>query len=235
MVFSNSSDGSGLLQECERICNLGATGITSVAVKIKDFTARINNALDRFYAIAFQFDQLWNFDDSTNTDLPIATTNLVSGTGDYLFDSELLQVTQVFAKDSSGIFHELEPQDDRNEPSAYITRVSGVPTKYELVGNSIILDMNPSYSSTDGLKVTFKRNGVKFTAADSAQAVGIPSLFHPYLARYASYQYCVEKGLKHSNAVKQLVMEDEAAIKTFISNRAKPKRSGLRVRQESNK
>lgn len=236
MVFSNTSAGSGLIQECERITNLGAAGITGNATKLSDFTARLNNALDRFFALAFQFDSLWNFDDSTNTDLPIATTSLISGTRDYLFASELLEVTEVFVKDSAGTFHQLDVQDDKNTPDAYLlSDGSGTPTTYELVGNSIILNPSPNYSSSGGLKVTFKRNGNKFTSADSAQAVGIPSLFHPFLARYASYQYCVEKSLRNANAVKQLIVEDEAALRTFISNRAKPKRAGLRVAQEDNR
>lgn len=236
MVFSNTSDGSGLIQECERITNLGVAGITSNAQKLKDFTARLNTGIDRFFSLAEQYDMLWNFDDANNTDLPIATTNIVSGTRDYLFDAELLQITEVFVKDSGGTFHILDVQDDKNTPHSYLLDdSSGTSTTYELVGNSIILNPSPNYSSTGGLKVTFKRNGNKFTAVDSAQAVGIPSLFHPFLARYASYPYLVEKSLKHANAVKQLIMEDEMAIKTFISNRAKPKRAGLRVVQESNR
>jgi hypothetical protein len=236
MVFSDSSGGLGLLQECERICNLGAGGITSVAQKLKDFTARINNGIDRFYSIVFQYDVLWNFDDRNQTDLPIATTSLVSGTRDYQFDSELLQFVQAFAKDSSGTFHELTQQDDRNTPHAYLVDdSSGTPTSYELVGNSIIVNPAPNYNSSGGLKVVFKRNGVKFTATDSSQPVGIPTLFHSYLARFASHPFLLEKSLKHANAVKQQILEDEQAIRTFVSTRAKPRRAGLGVKVEKNR
>jgi hypothetical protein len=235
MVFNNIVDGTGLIQEIERICNLGATGITSNSQKLIDFTARINNGLDRFYSIAFKYDALWNFDDRNQTDLPIATTNIVSGMGDYLFDDELLQVTEVFAKDSSGTFHALDVQDDEDDPAAYLNAVSGIPSRYELVGNSIIISDTPNYNSTSGLKVTFKRNAPKFIPSNGSVPVGIPSLFHPYLARYAAFPYLVEKSLKHAGAVKQLILEDEAAIAQFISNRAKPKRIGLRVRQQDNR
>ena len=235
MVFSDTTYAQdGLIQECERITNLGAGGI--VGQKLKDFTARINQGVDRFYSIAFQYDSLWNFDDRNHGDLPIATTNIVSGQRDYLFDDELLMVTQVFAKDSNGVFHEILPQDDKTDPNAYILDdVSGAPTSYELVGNSIILNPAPNYASSGGLKVTFKRNGRKFSFGDGSVAIGLPSLFHGYLARFASFPYCVEKSLKHAGAVKQSIMEDEIAIKEFVSNRAKPKRIGLRVSQENNR
>lgn len=240
-VFNDTTQvQDGLIQECEDICNLGATGISGNTSKLKTFTRRLNQAKDRFFTLAFQFDQLWNFDDRVYADsdqnLPIATTSIVSGTRDYLFDDELLQVTQVFAKDSNGTFHELLPQDDRNDPQAYlVSDTAGTPTHYELVGNSIILNPSPNYSSSGGLKATFKRNGDKFAYTDGGVPIGVPSLFFKYLANHASYPYLVEKSLNHANAVKQLILEDEAAIKTFISNRAKPKRAGMKVVQESNR
>src|SRR3990167_1323241 len=183
-VYSDSTYAQdGLLQECEDICNLGAAGITGNTAKLRTFTRRLNQAKDRFLTIAFKFDQLWNFDDSNLTDLPIATTNMVSGTKDYLFDDELLIVTQVFAKDSNGTFNELTPQDDRNTPRAYdLQSATGTPKTYELIANSIILDPTPNYNSTNGLKVVFKRNGDKFATTDGAVPIGIPSLFFNFLA-----------------------------------------------------
>lgn len=236
MIFSDTTlVQEGLIQECEDLCNLGVGGISGNTNLLKRFTARINGAIDRFYALAFRYDLNWNFDGSNQTDLPIATVNIVSGQQDYTFASELLMVTQVFAKDSNGTFHELTEQDDKNAPNVYLTTTSGVPTRYELVGNSILLDAIPNYNSTAGLKVTFKRNGVKFTYSDGAIAIGIPSLFHHFLARYASYSFLVSKGLKHAGAIGGLVVQDEMAIKEFIANRAKPKRMRMTVNQESNR
>src|SRR3990167_6998178 len=153
-VYSDSTYAQdGLIQECEDICNLGAAGISGNTARLRTFTRRLNQAKDSFYTIAFKYDTLWNFDDRRYADgdqnLPIATTNIVSGTKDYLFDDELLQFVQVFVKDSSGTFRELEQQDDRNAPRAYDLQSStGTPTKYELVGNSILLDPTPNYNST---------------------------------------------------------------------------------------
>lgn len=239
-VFSDTTYAQdGLIQECEDITGLGAGNISGNTARLKTFTRRINNATDRFYSIAFQNDSLWNMDDRRYADgdvqLPIATTNLVSGQADYLFASELLSVTQVFAKDSSGTWHELSPQDDKNSPNIYLGATSGLPTRYELVGNSIYLDPIPNYNSTAGLKVTFKRNGKRFAYTDGAIAVGIPSLFHSYLARMASLPYLIDKRISSKQDIALLIQQDEAAIAEFISNRAKPKRINLGIRQESNK
>ena len=240
-VFSDTSySQDGLIQECEDICNLGAAGITGSTALLRTFARRLNQAKDRFYTIAEKNDQLWNWDDRRYADsdqnLPIATTNIVSGTRDYLFDDSFLAVTQVFAKDSSGTFHQLSEQDDKNTPNAYlVSDGSGQPTSYELVGNSIILNPSPNYASTLGLKVTFRRKATNFLPTEGAVPISVPQIFFEYLANYASYPFLIAKGLKHAVAVKQKITELEASIGFHIANRAKPKRAGLRVKQESNR
>ncbi len=237
MLWNDTSNLTGVVQEGERICQVGIGGFSSNTNKLKEFMARCGQALDRFYAIVFKYDQLWNFDDRNQTDLPIASTNVITSQQDYQFATELLGVTQVFCKDSSGTFQELQEQDDRNDPEAYLRKQStGTPTHYELVGNSILLNPIPNYNSTLGLKVTFKRNGVK-PAHDVASDVspGIPSVFHPYIARMASLPYLIDRQMNNKNDVAALVEKDEIAIREFISNRAKPKRAGLRIKAESNK
>lgn len=240
-VFNDTTGAQdGLIQECEDICTLGAGGISGNTALMKTFTRRLNQAKDRFYTIAFRFDKLWNWDDRRYADgdvnLPIATTNLTSGMMDYLFSSELLMLTQVFAKDTSGVFHEIVPQDDRTTPNAYlVSDGSGVPTTYELVGNSILLSPVPNYNSTAGLKVVFKRKAVNFSYTDGAVAISVPEIFFKYLANAASYPFLLENNLKHAGAIKQEIIEGELAAANFIANRALPKRNRLTVRQESNK
>lgn len=238
MVFSDTNNRQGLIQECERICGLGAGSISGDTELLKDFTARLNNAKDRWFSLAFQYDALWNFDSTKQSDLPIATTNLVSGTKEYaltLFHTEVLVLTQLFAKDPSGVFHELKAQEDKENPTAYtLTNANDTPTTYELVGNSLLLDPTPNYNSTGGLKLVFKRNDTNFAYTDGGVPVGIPSLFHAYLAREASLSFASERGLRNSNDIALMVVRDENAIKEFISNRAKPKRLGLRITAENN-
>lgn len=239
-VFSDTNyDQDGLIQECEDITGLGDGGISGNSTRLKSFTRKLNNALDRFHALAFQYDATWNFDDRSYADndrtLPIATTSIVSGQQDYLFDEELLMVTQVFCKDSNGTWKELKVQDDKNSPNIYVGVTSGTPETFELVGNSIILNPTPNYNSADGLKVTFKRTGRRFSYDDGALSIGIPSLFHEYLARYASQSYLERHGKNNKEDNFRHILLDEEAIKLFVSNRAKPKRVRIGITQESNK
>lgn len=64
---------------------------------------------------------------------------------------------------------------------------------------------------------------------------GIPSIHHPYLARYAALQFLIEKNLRQANALSQMVQADEASITRFIASRGKDIRPHLSVRQENNR
>jgi hypothetical protein len=237
-VFNDTTYADqGLIQECEDICNLGEGGISGNTAKLRTFTRRLNIAKDRFYLLAQKYGILWPFDEVTQTDLPIFDTDLESGIPDYALDGDIRTVIQVFAKDSNGTVHELLPQDDRTAPNSYLTDEGGTPTHYELVGNSLMLYPIPNYTTVDGfgLTVVGEREGVKFTTGSGTAAIGVPSMFFDYLANHASYPYCTSKSLKHSPAVLNEILKGELALANHISNRAKPKRSGIRIHNESNK
>jgi hypothetical protein len=237
-VFNDTTGAQdGLIQECEDICKLGEGGISGSTSNMKTFTRRINKAKDKLASIAFRYDSLWNYDGDDQSDLPIdASGDIVSGTQTYAFDPELLMLSQIFIKDPNGTFHELTEQDDRNAPDSFTSTATGVPTKYKLIGNSFMFNITPNYNSTDGIKVVFKRVGDRFSYTDGAAAIGFPSIIFEYIANKASLPFLRETKLPHYAAVKQDVLEAETIhIPHFFANRGKPKRSGFRIAQESNK
>lgn len=224
MVFSNSTTEDGLIQEVDRIC-----GTTDNNYTLKAKTSRINQGLDRFITLALMNDGDWQFDDVNETDLPIGTANIVSGQYDYSFASEVLMVTKMLVADSAGNFHEIPQVDQYDESSRNIFKQpsgnSGIPNKYDILGNSILLDPVPNYSYSNGLKIVFKRNAVKFVSTDTTATPGIPSIFHPYLCRFASLPFLIEKKLPQRNDVASQILMDEEAIKDFMSNRDRTKRT----------
>ena len=237
MQFNDTSNLTGLIQECERICLLGTAGITGVTNQLKNFTVRLNMALDRFFTIALTHDGVWQFDDTNYTDLPIGTTNLVSGQQDYSFASDVISVEKVLCKDSAGNWVELYPVDDSESRSNIGARNiwllpsnnSGTPLRYDKFAASIFLDPIPNYNSTNGLKVVFKRNASKFVSSDTTKEPGIPSLFHPYLAKVASLPYLMEHNMEALETIKKEIGSsingdpyyggDELKIVNFMSRR----------------
>jgi len=60
---------------------------------------------------------------------------------------------------------------------------------------------------------------------ETSKSPGIPEIYQPYLARYASLPYLVEKSLPQVNAVAQQIQLDELAIKDYFANRDKDVRN----------
>jgi hypothetical protein len=224
MQFNAASTEDGIIQEIDRICNT-----TDNTYSLKAKTARVNQALDRFMAIALQNDGTWQFDDVNKTDLPIGEANLVSGQYDYSFAAELLMVTKVLVMDPSGNFQELPQVDQYDNRSRNIymqpSTNTGIPTKYDILANSILFDPVPNYSQANGIKVVFKRNAVKFVSTDTTLEPGIPSLFHSFLCRYAALPFLISKRLPNKNDVASQIAVDEVAIADFMANRERTSRT----------
>jgi len=181
-------------------------------------------------------DGQWLFDDFNQTDLPVGVANLVSGQYDYEFADEVLVVQKVLTKDSTGAWTELTPydfeDDELNNLWKLTTGNSGSPVRYQKLAHSILLDPVPNYASTGGLKVVFKRNAPRFVSTDTTADPGIPSIFHVYLARYASLPFLIEKNLPQANGVAALIQQDEQAIKDYFSVRSKDIRGKLKPKVE---
>lgn len=170
-----------------------------------DFLVDVNAAYDRVASLILKADSRWQWDDFNNTDLPIATTNIVSGQQDYSLAITHLTIDRVEILDSGGlIWHELDPVTQQSLKRGaevaleeYIP-TEGTPIKYMVVGNSIFLYGIPNYNMTAGLKLYFTRGPNYFVIGDisSNAAIGtkIPGfnqLFHQLLSLWPSYDYCI--------------------------------------------
>lgn len=234
MQFNESTNGTGIAQEIDRIC-----GSTPNTYPLKDKAARVNAALDRFSSLAMQFDGEWQFDDTNWTDRPVGVTDLVSGQQDYSFDPKALMVVKVLAKDSSGYWRELEPVSTNSQESRNIWELPpnnfGSPTTYDAFDSQIFLDPIPNYDSEDGLKVVYKRVGDRLLFTDSSFVPGIPIIFHPYLARHASLPFLVEHNLPQLKSIASLIEKDEQEIKDFFDMRDMHKRSSITTKWRSSR
>lgn len=241
MEFSNTTTLSGLIQEIERITQLGAGGISGSTNLLKGFTARINQALDRYCVLALMGDGKWQIDDTGASDFPIGVTDLVAGQQDYSFAADVLVVHKVLAQNAAGSWSELWPVDiqDNNSAAENIWALSansgGTPNTYDKFANSILLNPIPNYTLTGGLKVVFSRNFTKFVSTDTTATPGIPSIFHSYLALFGSYPFLRDNGKTNSQQVQMDIVRMEDAIAEFYSKRPKdePQRILLMQRRSS--
>lgn len=223
MVFSSTSDKSGLIQDIEMNIFGNYGDISGNADLLYNFTARLNRSYDKLATILMSVDGRWQFDDTNYTDLPIGSTSLVANQQDYSFDVEYLDVEKVTALDTSGnviILHPFDITDPLGR--AYLNDTTGgTPTHYDKVGGTIMLYPKPNYAKTSGLTVHYRRKPSYFAYTDTTKAPGVPAIYHRFLSLDASLDYAISKQLTAKNDLAVKVKEMEDRITETHSKRSK--------------
>lgn len=224
MVFSDTTNLSGLIQTYERLTDQGQATVSGDATKLKEVTATINRINHRVWHLIFTSTGNWQYDDGGFTDLPQATTNLTSGTSLYALPPEALTVHKLEIKDSSGNWLELTPLTKEQIGAVdEFLKTDGTPQYYRLVNGTIELFSAPNYSSTGGIKVYFDRDSVDFATSDTTKTPGFASPYHEILPIMASIEWYKVKQ-PNSPTLVQLQQDQlrlEKSIKEFYGARFK--------------
>lgn len=246
LQFSDtSSSKAGLIQECEsQVFGDNSYGrISGDASLLATFTRYINEALNRVVNLILTADGRWQFDDTNNTDFPIATTNLITTVGseqqDYTFDVSMLRILRMEVLDNTGAWRKLTSID---ETDVYDTSLSdllktpGLPIYYDKQGSSIFLYPKPlgtSVTSTGGLKVWFQRPPSYFTIMDTTKVPGFNSMYHRLAALIASRDYAMFKSLSVAKALADKVAQDEDSLVENYALRNKDEHVKLSVKRHN--
>jgi hypothetical protein len=228
VILNDPTNKQGLIQDIDF-----TTGADSIAYPLADKVRNINRALDRVAYLIQIADKKWQWEDTNNSDLPVASTNLVAGQRVYELDTTFLEILKVAIKDESGNYH-IVPQVDIYDADYRAKMIlednpiqgQSQPTVYDLHGVNILVDPIPNYSSDAGIKVWLKRNAQYFTTSDTTKEAGFNPQFHKYLSLYASYEYLSSaKGnnLQLANQIRSEMINMENAISQHYSMRNKDK------------
>ena len=225
MEFSNTTDKNGLIQDCEFWLFGSKYGtISSNSTMLKTFTSLLNRGLDSTVTVIFEADDRWEFDDTTYTDYPIATTDLVSGQKDYTLSVSHLKVTRVEAKDQNGNWILLKPIDLVDIPVARdeFHFTDAQPIYYDKLANSVFLYPAPNYDSSGGLRVYYQREPNYYISTDTTKKAGFANILHRIQSIYACYDYAVANNL--TDKITVLATEKanrELQIRNFYGRRNK--------------
>jgi hypothetical protein len=201
------------------------TKTNSTALAAADLLILVNNAYERIASLIMQSDGRWQWDDSNQTDLPIATTSLVADQNDYSLAVTHLQIERVEVKNSDGIWGVVDPidrSDIGDMPLNEYFKNSGIPDKYDILGSSIFLWPAPNYSQSASLRIYFKRAPALFTSTEVTTGTKVPgfnSLYHDLIPLWASYDYALANGLPNANQLLQEIVRKEDALKKDFSFR----------------
>jgi len=217
------------------------TSTDSNSYPIADLTRSANNAVERVVSLINRADSRWQFDDSNQTDLPVATATLTSGQQDYALATSHISIDRIEVKDQSGNWHVLSPIDvreltrDKKQAISDYKSTNGIPEEYDKMGNSIFLYPAPSYTQAASLKVFFTRPPVAFTTSDTTETPGFNSLFHNLVPLWAAYDYAVAYRPDLANGLMAEINRMEAEVEKFYGLRARDFRPRLIPPTDSNR
>jgi hypothetical protein len=180
MIYSDTTNYSGVIQIYEKLIDSGYAYISGDADRLKEATASANNKSSLVWHIIHNITGNWKYDDSNQTDLPFATTDLVLGQRRYALPSEALTVQRIEVKDEDGNWYKLTPitKEQIHEGIDDFLDDNGRPMYYSLVNGVIELYAPTDYSQSDSLKVYYDRGSVAFTTNDTATTPGFASPYH---------------------------------------------------------
>ncbi len=227
MQYNNITDKNGILQDCERYCNLGTGGITDNTDRLYDFASYTNSTLRALWHVSFRLCGNWLYEDNNQTDLPQSTTDLVNGQSTYALPSGALTVRRVEMKDTAGNWTKLKPLSLKqiSQGLGEFMKEDSQPMNYRLVGNTLELFPASNYDSTNGLKVFYDRGSVAFEYDDTTTIPGIASEYHDLIAVGASLKWLK---IKVPNSAETAQVKEDYAImeqnyKEYLANRFRDK------------
>lgn len=161
---------------------------------VTDRTRNVNISWDEVVAELYKADPNHKWDDSNNTDFPIATTALTADLDHYTMLDSSLVVYRVRMKDENGEWITLTPKI-RSELTDTELNATGTPKQYFKLAGAIFPLPVPDYSVAGGVELTFQRGGNHFTTASTTASPGFNSQFHQILSIKASKRYALANGM----------------------------------------
>lgn len=223
------------------------TKTNSTSYVAADMLIDINNAYNRVSELILVNDRKWQFEDTNNTDLPIATAALVASQQDYSLTAAFLTVDRVEVLANGGSaasgwteLTQIDQQQLKKGRQIALTSyksTAGTPTEYDLVGNSIFLYPPPSYSQAASLKIYFTRGPSEFTSADvstGTKTPGFNSLFHQLISFYVAYDYCITNIPAIAGGYLNRIQLMEQQIVDFYGMRDRDIRGGFTIATNQN-
>lgn len=233
LVFSNTSDDLGIVQQVRSFMRVDATQYPTAKI-----VASVNNWLDKVTGYAIGADRRFQWDDTNHTKLPEGTTDLNINQSDYSFLTDeqgnsivtLVGISRLLSGSNYEPLYLIDRNDEYYDSQNFgIT--SGTPTCYDKIADNIIrLDTKPPATVTAGLKFFFQRTPSYFTASDTTKSPGVSPLLHRGFVIAGAYDGALTLGLDNLQALSiELAKEEKKLIDHFaIRNQDDDQRMTMR-------
>lgn len=187
MQYNGESNNQDI---CTLADKFAKTDDTSFSLEEKTLYANLGSRL--IMHEAHKSTGAWKYDDKNQTDIPLATTNLVSGQRLYTLPVDSSFIEGVYYLNNDGnVWEKVHPISLQEIPEAEpeFENDNGIPRYYRLIGDQIKLYPASNYNETDGLQIAYSRDISTFSTTDTTKTPGWDQQFHDILAIYMAYQY----------------------------------------------
>lgn len=199
-----------------------------------ELTSSENRALERVTSLIREAEGRWQWDDSNETDFPIATTALVADQQDYSLEgTSHFRIERVEVQDEDGGWHKLASMDQADVYDEALTsflNTAGTPAYYDKVGNSLFLYPKPSYSQAASLKLYHERGPDYFMESDSSKSPGFNPLFHRLISLWAAYDYAFINQLESADSLQGQIALMEDQLSEYYARRDRDEHIRLTAR-----
>lgn len=221
ITLQDTTDQQGLIEHLKFI-----TGQDSLHKN--DAVRLINFAIDDYSYLALTSSGRWKFDDSTNTDLPIATATLNAGETSIPLETDFLTIEQVQL--DGNILVPIDNNEYRTITPTELYGTGGTPGYYDYDSHSLFFYPIPGSAHT--VTVLYSRASPYFDVDDTTAAIGIPRIHHEYLALHAAHRLSLRTNDTNRNELRNELVAFEERIRDFYSKRDKT--SGRKLRAKIN-
>jgi hypothetical protein len=248
MQFNDTTNKSGLLQDCEFWCRFPDAGISGVTLLKQQFTRLINVRYARVLAKIQLLSGRDGAEDTNYTKQQFSYFNIVSGQNDYQFLTDadgntISDITGVLilpsATDTEYKALDRLSLADNNAMLIMSPNASkvGTPCGFIEKNNTVFFDTLPNYSASNGGKLFYRLVPSYFTSSDTTKTPGYVEAYHRLLSIGASYDWLsVNKPgdirLLARCETESKSMEDE--LETYIRQK-NPTQIGMTARQHSSR
>jgi hypothetical protein len=201
MQFSDTTNKSGLVQDCEFWTNLGDGTISGDSSLLARFTGLMNASYARTLGRLQLISPNGGAEDTNYTSQQFSFFDIVLGQNDYDFTTDevgntITDITGVLIQPNGS--SDYKPLDrlsltDRNallimSPNATQT---GTPRGYIEKNGIVFLDVLPDYGAANGGKVFYRLVPSYFTTADTNKKPGFVEGFHRIVSLDASHDWLI--------------------------------------------
>lgn len=201
----------------------------------------LNNAVYRVETRYMMSAGDWKFDDSNNTDFPIATTNIIASQQDYTLPTETIRIDRIEVSYDGVNWYRAIPFNPTEDSNALTTaNIAGEFSKsapsYRLLGRSIFLYPIPDANVTAGLKVYGQRLHTAYTSSDYSTAtktMGMDLNWQEQIAREMSLNYLLDNDMSRYNIMFQTIESQYIILDKFNGSKNQDEKQSLEPAYEN--